>query len=517
MGKLAARRGSYAGRTRLGTCSRISKRAGSAGISAVLVVASLVLMSSLASAAVWSLQTTPNPTGAERSILEEIACEPSSTNTCTAVGTTTRTGVSTPLAEYWNGSTWAIQTTATPGEAVSSELKSNFCTSVTTCWAVGYYRTATAELTLAERWNGREWSVQTTPTPAGATEVRLNGVACFSNCTAVGYSVVGGVKSSMAMEGFGSRWSLQTVPVPAGAISSELESVECNSTVSCIAVGRYYQNASTYKAMSAKWDGRAWSLTTVPNPAGTTKSILIDLNCTEAAKCTAVGAYTDGSGRQRTLALRWDGTSWTVQTTPNPAESENTVLQNVSCKSSNECIAAGDYLRRGTWTTLVETWDGAVWATETPPNRAGATFDILTGVSCRSLTCLASGWATDAEGRSTTQAQIRNIVTPPGTGVEGGLSPADLRSAYKIPGTAGQRCHCRNHCRVSQPKRRNRSQYIPHALWIAGMHKSKRLPPNSERAWRSITASQRRKWRSQKLATGDRCRSRYSLRCLPSL
>ena len=46
----------------------------------------------------------------------------------------------------------------------------------------------TSEKTVAERWNGKEWSVQTTPNPTAATHSLFEGVSCGSRiaCTAVG-------------------------------------------------------------------------------------------------------------------------------------------------------------------------------------------------------------------------------------------------------------------------------------------------------------------------------------------
>jgi hypothetical protein len=44
-----------------------------------------------------------------------------------------------------------------------------------------------------------------------------------------------------------------------------------------------------------------------------------------------------------TRAEMWDGSTWTVLSTPNPAGSLAASLQNVSCSSKNACIAVGTY------------------------------------------------------------------------------------------------------------------------------------------------------------------------------
>lgn len=374
----------------------------------LLALCALLLVGSTANAAGWSTQATTPPEGAEQALLSEVACEPSGTASCTAVGKQTRSGTSSVLAEHWNGSRWTVSTAPSPREATESELKGNWCASATSCLAVGFYRTATAELTLAEVWNGREWSIQSTPTPAGATEVRLNGVGCSATnaCTAVGYSVVSSVRSATVMRWNGTSWTLQTFPSPAGATSAELDGVACRSTTFCIAAGRYTERSGRIWSLSGTWNGTTWTLATVANPAGATRSVLLDVSCTETTACTAVGGYVGESGRQTTLVERWNGTAWAVQTSANPAGSENSVLQNVSCSEGSRCVAVGDWLNRGSWRTLAESWNGTTWSIETATSLAGASFDILEGVSCREV-CLVAGWATEGGGGNVARAQVR--------------------------------------------------------------------------------------------------------------
>ena len=64
------------------------------------------------------------------------------------------------------------------------------------------------------------------------------------------------------------------------------------------------------------------------------------MSCTSASACTAVGNnYVNGN--TLTLAEHWNGTAWTIQTTPNPSGSTTTELEGVSCTSPSARIAAG--------------------------------------------------------------------------------------------------------------------------------------------------------------------------------
>jgi hypothetical protein len=70
-----------------------------------------------------------------------------------------------------------------------------------------------------------------------------------------------------------------------------------------------------------------------------------------------------------TLAEVWNGTSWAIQATPNPTGVKGTFLSGVSCKSAAACTAVGDYENSaGSYAPLAEAWNGTSWAIETTPN-----------------------------------------------------------------------------------------------------------------------------------------------------
>jgi hypothetical protein len=383
-------------------------------VAAASLLGLLVFLSAsieVAQGAGWTTQSTPNGSGAEHSALYDISCEPADTEACTAVGQQTVTGVTSPYAQYWNGSTWVNQPTATPEGATGGELQADHCLTNKSCVAAGSYTTKSGTFSLVESWTGSSWSRQTTPNPEGATETKLKGVSCkvITACIAVGYSNAGG-KWATAMRGNSGTWSLQTLPKPAGAISSELNGVDCTSSTSCEAVGTYNTSATIYWAWAAKWNGTEWSLQTVPKPPAEAKrSVLLDVSCSDGSSCTAVGGFSDKSFLQGTFVVRWNGTSWVQQTSPNPEGSSNSVLQNVSCFDRNGCIAVGDWLNAGTWKPMAQNWDGTTWSLDSAAVPTGSTFGLFEGVSCR-VTCLAIGWYTKEE-KNKTLGEVREIPT----------------------------------------------------------------------------------------------------------
>jgi hypothetical protein len=256
------------------------------------------------------------------------------------------------------GPSWAIQPTPNPAGATGSALSGVSCTAATACTAVGYYANSSGtDVTLAERWDGSSWAIQPTPNPAGATQSLLSGVSCTAAtaCTAVGYYYNSVTDLTLAERWNGSSWAIQPTPNPAGATQSVLSGVSCTAATACTAVGYYVESDGTPVTLAERWNGSSWAIQPTPNPTGATQSLLSGVSCTAATACTAVGDYLNSSGAFVTLAERWNGSSWAIQPTPNPAGATSDALSGVSCSAAGACTAVGDYVNSsGTPLTLAE-------------------------------------------------------------------------------------------------------------------------------------------------------------------
>ncbi len=361
----------------------------------------------------WVIQTTPVPSGERGSTLEGVSC--SSSTACVAVSSYYAKSEDTDwaLVEAWNGTEWKIQSTPKPTGTTFARLLGVSCTSSTACTATGYDSNSSGTAyTLAERWNGAEWSIQTTPSKSGIStsdgESELQGVSCSSStaCIAVGYYCEpegsecsyrnnGGNSLPLVERWNGTEWSVQTVPIPTGAKESSLHEVSCSSSTACTAVGSYTNSSGTKVTLAERWNGTEWSVQTTPNPTGATSSSLGGISCSSSTACTAVGSYTNSSGTKVTLAERWNGTEWSVQTTPNPTGATSSSVGTVSCASSAECIAVGKSTDTTGAETLSERWNGTEWsieATPRPEEAMGVESASLNGVSCvSSKVCTAVG------------------------------------------------------------------------------------------------------------------------------
>jgi hypothetical protein len=189
----------------------------------------------------------------------------------------------------------------------------------------------------------------------------------------------------------GSGWALESTPNPTGASLIVLRAISCPSSTACTAVGEYFNSAGTRVTLAERWNGSSWAIQSTPNPTGGQRNILWGISCPSTTACTAAGSYDNSSGYAVPLAERWNGSSWAIQSSPTPNPGGDSLLFGVSCPSITACTAAGFYLNdSGVDVTLAERWNGSSWAIQSTPNPTGARSNILYGVSCPSTTACAA-------------------------------------------------------------------------------------------------------------------------------
>jgi len=379
----------------------------------------------------------PAPAAAAAMILAGVSCTAAAS--CAAVGeyqVNPTANDPKALAEAWNGSSWRLRHAVEPAGAIDNSLSSVSCTSASFCEAVGSHTdSAGNSASLAEIWNGTSWALQSTPRQKnqfGPPSDALLAVSCVSAtfCEAVGTGAaggealqwngtswamqqlpqVGGVQPMslscakkafcMAVDGFGrvalwngSSWSAgPTVPLFAQQ-GSAAEGVSCVSASFCEAVGGGQSGEN-----AAVWNGSTWSSQATGGPVSAT---LNAVSCAAASACEAVGAVFGQP--DQSLAEIWDGSAWTVQTTPNPPVSnggQGSILDSVSCTSAGSCTAVGysQFSNVAPFRTLAEVWNGTTWSMQLPPNNVDAP-NLLLSVSCGAVDiCTAVGHTEDEGG-----------------------------------------------------------------------------------------------------------------------
>jgi len=351
----------------------------------------------------WTIVKSPNPAATYEGEAELLSVSCSSSGACTAVGFYKRTGVGyLALTERWNGTKWKLQSIPNPTGGVWIRLYGVSCTSLTFCMAVGSFENSVgAILDLAEKWDGSSWGVVPTPDPGGTAESdhsELDGVSCTSPsaCTAVGwFSNEDGLNLTLAERWSGTRWRSESPVNPQGSGPTsywdELHAVSCTASKACVAVGQSGPgNSESYGTLAERWNGSGWSVLSTPVNVGEVAdvswAVMLAVSCTSTKACAAVGEHIDKAGNQVTLAETLNGTKWSADTTPSTPTLQE--LASVSCTSATACTAVGSPYFGG---TLAEAWNGHTWALQATPS-TGYSNSMLAGVACPSATnCVAVG------------------------------------------------------------------------------------------------------------------------------
>lgn len=162
----------------------------------------------------WVVQTTPDLGHMSAGLFTAVSCVSAHARIGSG-GVDYGGGVTIPLTERWNGTTWAVIQSTPESGAVLCGVS---CTSEATCTAVGIYDVFSASgqvATIAEHWDGTSWSIQPTADPTGGTYPTLSGVSCISAtmCTAVGgYNDSTGQAVTLAERWDGTSWVIQPTP-----------------------------------------------------------------------------------------------------------------------------------------------------------------------------------------------------------------------------------------------------------------------------------------------------------------
>jgi hypothetical protein len=278
--------------------------------------------------------------------------------------------------------TWTRQPVPLPSAGATGILYSVSCVSATECVAVGYFgHSSSGRHLLAERWDGTTWSARELPLPSGGTLGEFQGVSCGSatDCIAVGYydSIDDSIGLPLAARWNGTRWSVQAIPLPSGE-SGELAAVSCTSSVRCTAVGETRLASDTSATLAERWNGHTWTAQSTPDPVGSTYASLTGVSCASATSCTAIGA-TDGTSTG-TFAEQWNGASWTVTSTVGPAGASDDALTGISCSAAARCMAVGNYDDGTQDLPMAELWNGSAWSLRPMP--AGLNAFVISAVSC---------------------------------------------------------------------------------------------------------------------------------------
>lgn len=337
-----------------------------------VVVGAAGLMAGSVLAAGGAAGAAPAVTAGVAGTLSGVSC--AGAKFCMAVGghLGTKKGPGEILAERWNGRAWSVVPIPVPAGAAGSSLDSVTCDSSKNCVAAGSYERSGSLRAVAEHWNGSKWSVTTVPVPRGSTTSGLYATACSSAgaCWAAGSSG----DHTLVVRWNGKKWSLVSSPSPNPAKPNVLTGLACASAKECWAVG--YTFAATYSgSLTEQWNGKSWRVVTTPSSKS---GQLIGVTCARPAACLAVGIGNNLFG----LAQRWTGSKWVSTPTPRPSGASTAELNATACAGPSACVAVGQYSAKSKDLVLAQRWTGSRWQAAKAVTPAGSIVALLAGASC---------------------------------------------------------------------------------------------------------------------------------------
>ncbi|MEO6458354.1 MAG: hypothetical protein ABIO92_08800 [Chloroflexia bacterium] len=203
----------------------------------------------------------------------------------------------------------------------------------------------------------------------GDLDVQIGGIAAVSgdDIWAVGQQTnTEGGSRTVTMHWGGERWA--AVPSPnvseGGESKNQLYAVAASAANEVWAVGAYTEGTGNFRNLAMRWNGQAWELRLPPSP-GLLENGLNGVGLIDGFEVWAVGTALSDEGKDPQMVIfRWDGSAWAQSKSP---EHSSHNLLAVKALSKNDVWAAG---------TDVIRWDGREWQqVPTPVDHPGGYLD----------------------------------------------------------------------------------------------------------------------------------------------
>jgi hypothetical protein len=230
-----------------------------------------------------------------------------------AVGSVTDAdGLSRPLVERWDGSSWAIAPQLGLGDGTDASLSGVTATASNDVWAVGGVRSLVGpRRTLVLHWDGSRWSVVPSPGLDGQPNA-LTAISATApdDAWAVGTAFTADGRSRSLLEHWnGIAWSVAPTSSP-GSGAQALGDVATWSNLAGGA-GAWAVGFAGASARTERWDGTAWAAAPIRIQAG-----MADLRGASALgqdDVWVVGGRLDpATHAMQALVGHWDGSTWSV-------------------------------------------------------------------------------------------------------------------------------------------------------------------------------------------------------------
>lgn len=189
------------------------------------------------------------------------------------------------------------------------------------------------------------------------------------------------------------EWHIMPNPQPSG-MSAGLDAVAADAANDVWAVGVAY-TSSVSQTLVEHYDGSSWSIVSSPNAAGTTDDEIHGVVALAANNVWAVG-WADTSTSGQTLIEHYNGTSWSVVASPNMSGATWNALYRLAADAANDIWAVGTFTTSTGTEPLTEHYNGSSWSIVSAVGKPN--FAELDDVSVVSGQAFAAGDYTDSSG-----------------------------------------------------------------------------------------------------------------------
>jgi hypothetical protein len=323
-------------------------------------------------AGAWKAVPVKTPKGAKLATPSGVSCKSATYCLVLGDGLASSSFGFVPFALTWNGTT-LTPIAAPPMPAHMFGLAASVsCVAVNRCVAIGSASSITtgANVQIIWVWNGTRWARTTVPDANPNVMTEYKDLHCFSltSCIAIGDStditVNGSPDTPVAEAWNGTTFTDLAAPLPTGLSYPLFNGLSCVSVRSCavVGIGSADSAGTDTIAFAELWNGKTWTVTKWAGPKGDTDAELIDVSCTSAVRCIAVGTH----GTAKTAgpaALAWTDSKWTVLKVPSPGAGKAADFEAVSCPANGRCATTGETgdaaMTRDT--PIAGYWNGSTW------------------------------------------------------------------------------------------------------------------------------------------------------------
>jgi Phosphoesterase family len=257
------------------------------------------------------------------------------------------------LIEVWNGKTWRIADNPQPG-SVRDMFFAASALSPSDVWVVGDQEGADGLFeTLAEHWNGNNWTVVPTPDP-GSSGNHLYAIDTVSpdDVWAAGQQLGGQAPDNGLVEHWdGHSWSVVSLP-PSVSASVLLDGIAATADGQVWVAGEADSPTQGGRPLIESYQNGVWQAASLPASAGSIWTNLYGITVV-GGTVWAVGTYVDPkTDNNNTLILRGTADVWTVDAGPDPGSGSN-ILGGITAIGGHLWVA-GVYDDGGSEIPLIE-------------------------------------------------------------------------------------------------------------------------------------------------------------------